>query len=309
MALWTSRCRGRGRSSSRCRGKRSPSTSTVSRSGPSSTPPGPGCRSTRCSKASTPTPATSPRGVTAATRPPCRSRIWPAAGRGSPASTGASRSSPSTAARPGCSSRICTSGRARSGSAASSCATTTSPASGRSTATTTTAIPGKSSATGGLIVAPARIAWRLAAVNDVVVETPRATTLVLDAPGWPGHLAGQHVDVRLTAEDCYQAQHSYSVASAPEDASLALTVERREDGEVSPYLTDELRPGDELELRGPIGGYFVWRSEDGGPLLLIAGGSGLVPLMAMLRHRAAHSSTADTRTPRRRAARVLRRRN
>jgi Oxidoreductase FAD-binding domain len=158
-------------------------------------------------------------------------------------------------------------------------------------------------------VAPARTAWRLAAVNDVVVETPRATTLVLDAPGWPGHLAGQHVDVRLTAEDCYQAQHSYSVASAPEDASLALTVERREDGEVSPYLTDELRPGDDLELRGPIGGYFVWRSEDGGPLLLIAGGSGLVPLMAMLRHRAAHSSTADTRTPRRRAARVLRRRN
>ena len=148
---------------------------------------------------------------------------------------------------------------------------------------------------GGLIVAPARIAWRLAAVTDVIVETPRAKTLVLDVPGWPGHVAGQHVDVRLTAEDGYQAQRSYSIASAPEDATLALTVERLEDGEVSPYLTDELGPGDELELRGPIGGYFVWRSQDGGPLLLVAGGSGLVPLMAMVRHRAAHSSTVDTR--------------
>ena len=144
-------------------------------------------------------------------------------------------------------------------------------------------------------MAPARIAWRLAAVKDLIVETPRAKTLVLDVPGWPGHIAGQHVDVRLTAEDGYQAQRSYSIASAPEDATLALTVERLEDGEVSPYLTDELRPGDELELRGPIGGYFVWRSEDGGPLLLVAGGSGLVPLMAMVRHRAAHSSAVDTR--------------
>ena len=144
-------------------------------------------------------------------------------------------------------------------------------------------------------MAPARIAWRLAAVTDVLVETPRAKTLVLDVPGWPGHAAGQHVDVRLTAEDGYQAQRSYSIASSPEDATLALTVERLEDGEVSPYLTDELGPGDELELRGPIGGYFVWRNQDGGPLLLLAGGSGLVPLMAMLRHRAAHASTVDTR--------------
>jgi ferredoxin-NADP reductase len=139
------------------------------------------------------------------------------------------------------------------------------------------------------------IAWQRAAVIDVLVETPHAKTLVLDVPGWPGHLAGQHVDIRLTAEDGYQAQRSYSIASAPEDAALALTVERLEDGEVSPYLTDELGPGDELELRGPIGGYFVWRSQDGGPLLLVAGGSGLVPLMAMVRHRAAQSSTADTR--------------
>jgi ferredoxin-NADP reductase len=144
-------------------------------------------------------------------------------------------------------------------------------------------------------VAPARIAWRLAAVTDVLVETPTAKTLVLDAPGWPGHVAGQHVDVRLTAEDGYQAQRSYSIASAPEDGTLALTVQRLEDGEVSPYLTDELGRGDELELRGPIGGYFVWRSQDGGPLLLVAGGSGVVPLMAMVRHRAAQSSTVDTR--------------
>ena len=109
---------------------------------------------------------------------------------------------------------------------------------------------------------------------------------MLDVPDWPGHRAGQHVDVRLTAEDGYQAQRSYSIASAPEDAQLALTVERLDDGEVSPYLIDELRAGDELELRGPIGGYFVWEEAHGGPLLLVAGGSGIVPLMAMLRHRA-----------------------
>ena len=144
-------------------------------------------------------------------------------------------------------------------------------------------------------MAPAPIRWRVAAVNDVIVETPSAKTLVLEVPGWPGHVAGQHVDVRLTAEDGYQAQRSYSIASAPEDSTLALTVERLEDGEVSPYLTDELRPGDELELRGPIGGYFIWRTDHDGPLLLVAGGSGLVPLMAMLRHRAAHASTVDTR--------------
>lgn len=139
------------------------------------------------------------------------------------------------------------------------------------------------------------IVWRLATVRETRWETARAKTLVLDAPGWPGHVAGQHVDVRLTAEDGYQAQRSYSIASAPEDALLELTVERLDDGEVSPYLADELRIGDQLELRGPIGGYFSWRVQDGGPLLLIAGGSGLVPLMAMLRHRAARQSSIDTR--------------
>ena len=139
------------------------------------------------------------------------------------------------------------------------------------------------------------ITWRLATVAGVVTETPRARTLVLDVPGWPRHRAGQHVDVRLTAEDGYQAQRSYSIASAPEDGRLALTVERLDDGEVSPYLTDLLSVGDRLEIRGPIGGYFVWDVTLGGPLLLVAGGSGIVPLMAMLRHRAAALEPADAR--------------
>jgi len=137
------------------------------------------------------------------------------------------------------------------------------------------------------------VAWQVATVVDVLTETARTRTLVLDLPGWPGHRAGQHVDVRLTAEDGYQAQRSYSIASAPEDARVALTVDRLREGEVSPYLTGVLRAGDRLELRGPIGGYFVWDVALGGPLLLVAGGSGIVPLMAMLRHRAAALETAD----------------
>jgi ferredoxin-NADP reductase len=136
-------------------------------------------------------------------------------------------------------------------------------------------------------------AWRLATVAHIVPETPSTKTLVLDVPAWPGHRAGQHMDVRLTAEDGYQAERSYSIASAPEEAQVALTVERLADGEVSPYLTGELRPGDQLELRGPIGGYFVWDITLGGPLLLVAGGSGIVPLMAMLRHRAVALANAD----------------
>jgi ferredoxin-NADP reductase len=131
-----------------------------------------------------------------------------------------------------------------------------------------------------------RIEWRVATVVEVMAETSSTRTLLLDVPGWPGHFAGQHVDVRLTAEDGYQAQRSYSIASAPHDVQLALTVERLEDGEVSSYLCGDLRGGDQFELRGPIGGYFVWDLSDGGPLLLVAGGSGIVPLMAMLRHRA-----------------------
>jgi ferredoxin-NADP reductase len=128
-----------------------------------------------------------------------------------------------------------------------------------------------------------------------VVETPRVKTVVFDVPGWPGHRAGQHVDVRLTAEDGYQAERSYSIASAPNVSRIELTVERLDNGEVSPYLTDELRPGDRIELRGPVGGYFVWEPANGGPLLLVAGGSGIVPLMAMIRTRAATGNDTETR--------------
>jgi ferredoxin-NADP reductase len=140
-----------------------------------------------------------------------------------------------------------------------------------------------------------RLNWQAATVVDVVDETARTKSLVLDPPDWRGHRAGQHVDVRLTAEDGYQAQRSYSIASAPEDEHLVLTVERLDDGEVSPYLVDELRPRDELELRGPIGGYFVWERALGGPLLLIGGGSGVVPLRAMLRHHLATGSDVPVR--------------
>jgi ferredoxin-NADP reductase len=129
-----------------------------------------------------------------------------------------------------------------------------------------------------------RLTWQVATVDDVVDETARVRTIVLDVPDWPGHRAGQHLDVRLTAEDGYRAEREYSIASAPGEP-VAITVERLEDGEVSPYLTEVLREGDGLELRGPIGGHFVWGPENGGPLLLIAGGSGVVPLRAMLRHR------------------------
>jgi len=132
-------------------------------------------------------------------------------------------------------------------------------------------------------------------VAELVPETERVTSLVLELPGWSGHRAGQHVDVRLTAEDGYQAERSYSIASAPEDGQLVLTVERLTDGEVSPYLVEELRPGDELELRGPIGGYFLWQESLGGPLGLIGGGSGFVPLRAMLRHWVAVGSAVPVR--------------
>jgi ferredoxin-NADP reductase len=132
---------------------------------------------------------------------------------------------------------------------------------------------------------PKRLKWQLAQVHDVVVETRRVKSLILQPPSWPGHLPGQHVDIRLTAENGYQAQRSYSISSPPEDELLALTVERVKDGEVSPYLLDELRVGDQLELRGPIGGYFVWTGAEREPVYLLAGGTGITPLMSMLRHR------------------------
>jgi ferredoxin-NADP reductase len=137
-----------------------------------------------------------------------------------------------------------------------------------------------------------RLTWRLADVIAVDDETARVKTIALEVPDWPGHRAGQHVDVRLTAEDGYQAERSYSIASAPDGRRVELTVERLADGEVSPYLTGELRPGDQLELRGPVGGYFVWEPPQGGPVLLVGGGSGVVPLMAMIRTRAAAKSAA-----------------
>src|SRR2546421_10559169 len=135
-----------------------------------------------------------------------------------------------------------------------------------------------------------RLTWQLAEVVDVLTETPRVRTIAFDVADWVDHRAGQHVDVRLTAEDGYQAQRSYSIASAPGDG-LELTVERLEDGEVSPYLVDEAREGDEIEVRGPIGGYFVWEADDPAPVLLVAGGAGVVPLMAMARHRAREEAT------------------
>src|SRR5262245_15543391 len=139
-----------------------------------------------------------------------------------------------------------------------------------------------------------RLNWQIADVVDLTTETPRVKTIAFDVPGWTGHRAGQHVDVRLTAEDGYQAQRSYSIGSAPDGTRVELTVERLDDGEVSLYLTDELRPGDQIELRGPVGGYFVWEPSQGGPLLLVGGGSGVVPLMAMIRTRALAGSNAET---------------
>src|SRR6476469_6446356 len=141
-----------------------------------------------------------------------------------------------------------------------------------------------------------RLTWQFGEVVATHQETARTRSLTLSVPQWPGHLAGQHVDIRLTAEDGYQAQRSYSIASPPEDGQqIMLTIELLDEGEVSPYLTRELRVGDKLELRGPIGGYFVWEQRLGGPLLLIAGGSGIVPLMAMIRHRKAVGSLIPAR--------------
>jgi ferredoxin-NADP reductase len=134
--------------------------------------------------------------------------------------------------------------------------------------------------------APALSRWREALIERLLPRTPRVISVFLRA-GLGPHEAGQHIDVRLTAPDGYQAQRSYSIASAPGSEIIELAIERLEDGEVSPYFHDIAQPGDAIEVRGPIGGHFIWRGQDGGPLLLVAGGSGIVPLMAMLRHRTA----------------------
>jgi ferredoxin-NADP reductase len=140
-----------------------------------------------------------------------------------------------------------------------------------------------------------RLNWRVVSIAEIRDETPTAKTLVLEVPDWPGHAPGQHVDIRLTAEDGYQSQRSYSIASTPAAERLELTIELIDDGEVSPYLTEVARAGDQFELRGPIGGYFVWDGADAAPLLLVGGGSGLVPLMAMLRHHREIGSAAAAR--------------
>ena len=137
--------------------------------------------------------------------------------------------------------------------------------------------------------------WRVGAVLALHDETATARTITLTVPGWPGHLAGQHVDVRLTAADAYSAVRSYSIASAPNRDRVEITVERLPEGEVSPYLTREVAVSDSLELRGPIGGWFVWRAEQTEPIQLVAGGSGIVPLMAMIRTRAAAGNHAPFR--------------
>ncbi len=140
-----------------------------------------------------------------------------------------------------------------------------------------------------------RLIWLVADVVDLVQESATARSLVLDVPGWPGHVAGQHVDLRLTAPDGYSARRSYSLASAPDGSRVTLTVQLVSDGEVSPYLVEELRRGDRLELRGPVGGWFVWRPEQTEPVLLVAGGSGVVPLMSMARTRAVAGAAAPMR--------------
>jgi ferredoxin-NADP reductase len=142
---------------------------------------------------------------------------------------------------------------------------------------------------------PKPVAWQTATVVSIREETQRVKTIRFAVPDWPGHLPGQHADVRLTAEDGYRAERSYSIASPPEVSEVELTVDRLDDGEVSPFLTNELQPDDTLQLRGPIGGHFVWSAaERSRPLLLVAGGSGVVPLMCMLRHRHLSGSIVPT---------------
>ena len=142
---------------------------------------------------------------------------------------------------------------------------------------------------------PRRLSWLVATVKETKDETATARTLSLDVPGWPGHQPGQHVTVKLTAEDGYSTQRDYSIASAPETDRLEITVQRLEDGEVSSYLAGFAEPGDQFELRGPIGGWFTWPENDPRPLLLLAGGSGIVPLMSMIRTHAQVKSKAPVR--------------
>jgi len=142
---------------------------------------------------------------------------------------------------------------------------------------------------------PGRLNWLIAKAGEIVDETDRVRSIVLDCPGWPGHLPGQHIDIRLTAEDGYQAQRSYSISAPADGEQVVITVELVDDGEVSPFLIEDLRVGDQIEIRGPIGGYFVWEPSRGGPLQLLGGGSGVAPLMAMLRERVRSGSDVPVR--------------
>jgi ferredoxin-NADP reductase len=142
---------------------------------------------------------------------------------------------------------------------------------------------------------PGRLNWLIARATEIIEETERVRSIVLDCPGWPGHLPGHHIDIRLTAEDGYQAQRSYSIATPADDERLIITVELVEEGEISRFLIEDLRIGDRIEIRGPVGGYFVWEPSRGGPLQLIGGGSGVAPLMAILRARVRAGSDVPVR--------------
>src|SRR5580692_5361716 len=204
---------------------------------------------------------------------------------------------PRTAVRPDCSFRISIFGRAPNGRGDCGSWKRMNGASGSRSAITITATPGKSrdmTAIEPRVGPVRRLEWQRAHVREVIVETSRVRSLLLQVTTWQGHLPGQHVDIRLTAENGYQAQRSYSIASPPEDELLTLTVEQVDNGEVSQYLTGDIRAGDRFELRGPIGGYFVWTVAIGGPLCLISAGSGIAPFMAMLRHRDRRNSRVPT---------------
>src|ERR1051325_1036177 len=223
-------------------------------------------------------------------RASCGSRMCGTEKRSLSGSMTASHSRPSTGGPLASLCRISISGSRPSGYVASDSWRTTSPDSGKSTDITATEIRGANSGTTVTRV-PRPVAWQAARVISIREETHRAKTIRLLVSNWPGHLAGQHADVRLTADDGYRAERSYSIASPPEVSELELTVDRLDNGEVSPFLTGQLRPDDTIELRGPIGGHFVWSAfERRRPLLLFAGGSGVVPLMCMLRHRKLSSS-------------------
>src|SRR5262245_55378174 len=221
----------------------------------------------------------------AAIRPTCPSRICWTDRRWSSGSTTASRLRRSTAGRRVFWCRTSISGSPPSGCGGCASWRTTSRGSGKCMGITATATRGGNSGT-TVISVPKASAWQPATLVSIREKTPRVKTIRFSVRNWPGHVAGQHADVRLETEEGYRAERSYSIASPPEVSALELTVDRLDDGEVSPFLTGQLQPNDTIQLRGPIGGHFVWSADEPRhPLLLVGGGSGIVPLMCMLRHR------------------------